>query len=66
MYRGTKQVAELLGVKVNRLTMAMWTDRILPMPRKGPGNSYVWTKADINRASRALLGKPFREVKNGS
>ncbi len=56
--KSTKQVAEILGIGVARHSQAVWAGRV-PQPEKGPGNSYCWTDEDIDKASRALLGKPY-------
>ena len=58
-FKSTRQVAALLGVSPNKLQRAVWEGRI-PEPEKGPGNNFFWTEADINRASKALLNKPYR------
>ncbi|MBW8015038.1 MAG: helix-turn-helix domain-containing protein [Planctomycetes bacterium] len=62
--KSTKQVAVLIGVKPNKLQRAVWEGRISE-PKKGPGNSFYWTEADINRASKALLNKPYRPEATG-
>ena len=60
-YRGTRQVAEVLGVSPSRLSRAVWDQRF-PAPAKGPGGAYLWMEADIRRASWALLGRDLDEV----
>ena len=56
--KSTKQVAQILGIGVSRLSQAVWREDI-PEPERGPGNSFCWTPEDINRASWALLHKPY-------
>lgn len=53
-YRSTRDVAELLGVSSSRLARAIWDRRFDP-PTKGPGGAFLWTEADIRRASWTLL-----------
>ena len=52
-YIGTKLVSEILGINPGSITKAIWLGRI-PAPEKGPGNSYIWSEADIQRAARAF------------
>jgi len=49
-YRSTRDVARLLGIGTSRLSRAVW-DRRLPAPEKGPGGAYLWSDADLTRAS---------------
>ena len=53
---GTRQVAELLGVKPGTLSRAVW-DRRIPEPQRGPNNSLLWLAADIARARRVFGGR---------
>lgn len=62
--KSTRQVAVLLGVNPNKLQRAVWEGRI-PEPEKGPGNSFYWTEADVNRASKELLNRPYRPEATG-
>lgn len=62
-FKGTRQVAEILGVRANRLQVAIWNRRI-PAPIKGPGNAFLWTNSDIENASQVLLHKPYLPVDN--
>jgi len=65
--RSTSEVARLLGIRPSRLTRAIWEGRMAP-PQRGPGHSFVWSEADINRACRILLGRPasdFLTAKEG-
>jgi len=58
-FRSTRDVGKLLGVPPSRLSRLVWDGRI-PEPERGPGDSFCWTIEDINRASKALLGKPYK------
>jgi hypothetical protein len=58
--RSTRQVARLLGVKVGTLGAAVWTGRV-PEPARSPAGDFLWTPADISRASRVFLGRPYVE-----
>ena len=49
MVKSTRQVADELGIKVARLSAAVWRKDIEP-PEIGPGNAYQWKEADIDRA----------------
>jgi hypothetical protein len=55
-YRSTKEVARMLHVEVGTLTKALWLERIAP-PERGPGNAYLWTDYDIERAARYFCVK---------
>ena len=61
-YLSTRQVARLLSVSVSLLTKAVWDGRVDP-PLKSPSGNFLWTHADIDRASWALLHKPLEQVK---
>lgn len=54
----TRQVARLLGVSVALLTKAVWSGRVDP-PEKSPSGNYLWQRRDIERASWAILRRPF-------
>lgn len=58
---GTKQVAEILGIKPGTLTRAIWEGRVSP-PEKGPGGAYLWRRKDIEQASWVLLGRSLEDV----
>lgn len=63
-FYGTKDVAKLLEILPTTLSRAVWEGRI-PAPEKGPGNSYIWAEADIQRAAREFgmkLQKRFNSV----
>jgi len=62
--RGTRQVAQLLGVNPNRLSRAVWEGK-LDEPVRGPGGCFCWTRADIRRASWVLLGRDLDDVTRG-
>lgn len=61
-YFSTREVARLLDVSVSLLTKAVWSGKIDP-PLKSPSGNFLWTPADINRASWVLRHKSF-EPKN--
>jgi hypothetical protein len=61
-YLSTRQVARLLGVSVSLLTKAVWSGRVDP-PQKSPSGNFLWTPADIARASWVLFHKPFENLK---
>lgn len=54
----TGEAARQLGVRPNYLQRAIFDGR-LRAPAKGPGDAYQWTRRDIERASWALLHRPF-------
>ncbi len=60
-YYSTKEVAKLLGINTSRLARAVWDDRFLP-PQKGPGGNFLWTDADIERASWSLRKRGIDDV----
>jgi hypothetical protein len=57
----TREVEEMLGVRVWALISLIRTRRIDPAPRKNVSGSFVWSKADIERAREAL--KTYRPRK---
>jgi len=59
VFWSTRQIARLLGVSVALLTKAVWSERVEP-PAKSPSGNFLWTQKDVQRASWALLRKPFR------
>jgi len=58
-YLSTRQVARLLGVSVSLLTKAVWSGRVDP-PQKSPSGNFLWTPADIDRASWVLHHRAFQ------
>lgn len=52
-YKGTKDASQALGVKPATLLTAVWNGRI-QAPIKGPGNSFLWTDADVQRAAHVF------------
>jgi hypothetical protein len=52
-FYSTRDVATMLGLSPDSLNKALWNNKFDP-PAKGPGRSYLWTEADIQRASWAL------------
>ena len=60
----TRQVARLLGITPARLTKAVWDGRVDP-PEKSPSGNFLWTVADIERASWRLLRKAFEPQNKG-
>jgi len=62
---GTKDAARMLGISISRLQQAIWKERF-PPPAKGPGGAYLWTHADIERASWVLRRKPLEQKGTGN
>jgi hypothetical protein len=62
---GTKEAAGVLGISISRLQQAIWKERFQP-PEKGPGGVYLWTQMDLERASWALLHRPFENQKGAT
>lgn len=60
-FRGTREVARMLGLNPSRLARAIWDGR-LDAPLKAPGGAYLWTKRDIERASWLLLRRGLDDV----
>ena len=65
-FKGTKEVAKLLGMTISALNQAIYHGRLTPAPNKGPGGAFLWTSEDIQRASWQLLGRPYSEPHAGS
>ncbi len=57
----TRDVAQLLGVTVSKLTRAIWDRRVDP-PIKSPSGAYLWTIEDLERVSWQLLGHAYRRT----
>lgn len=62
-FHSTKEVAERLGVRVARLSRAIYEDRV-DAPARGPGGRFLWTEADVERASWQLLGRAPEAVRH--
>ncbi len=60
-YAGTRQVARMLDVGLSRLARAVWDGR-LDAPAKAPDGAFLWTTADIERASWLLRGRDAGDV----
>ena len=60
-YRSTRQVAKLLGVRLGILTRAAWSGQVQP-PEKSPSGAFLWTAADIERASWVLRRRSADDV----
>jgi hypothetical protein len=57
-YWNTRLGAIAIGVTPNALQRAVWDGRVVPPP-KGPSGNYLWRREDLDRASWALLHRPF-------
>ncbi|MHC4123032.1 MAG: helix-turn-helix domain-containing protein [Planctomycetota bacterium] len=55
---GTKEVSKILGVKVCTLSAAIWQERFA-VPNK-VGGRYLFSVEDVNKASKCLLGRPYK------
>lgn len=67
-FLSTRQVAARLGIRPSVLGAAVWNGRLIP-PVKSPDGSFLWTEDDIERASWAILHRPYTEsnrVKRGT
>ena len=61
MFRSTKEVALMLGVKVGTLAASVWAGRI-PEPDRSPAGHFLWTEHDISRACRVMRGRLLADV----
>ena len=61
IYRSTKQVAKLFGLRTNYIQTLIWSERF-DAPEKGPGNAYLWTPHDIERASWAIRHRDASDI----
>ena len=52
-FYSTRQVAELLHIKPDTLSKAIWQGRI-EQPTKSPSGNYLWTIKDIEHAAWVL------------
>lgn len=57
-FLSTRQAAELLGVPTARLSKALYQGRV-DEPQRGPNNAFLWTMADVEKASWQLLARPL-------
>jgi hypothetical protein len=57
----TRQVARLLEIPPDRLSKAIWGNRI-EAPGKGPGGAYVWGRDDILRAGWVILHRDVSAI----
>jgi len=57
----TREAAALLGVSPSLLSRAVW-DGKFTAPDKGPGGAFLWTLADLERASWALRHRNIDDV----
>ena len=61
MFRSTREVAKMLGIGPSRLSKAVWDGRLDP-PGRGPSGAFLWTEADIQRASWTLRRRSADDV----
>ena len=61
MFKGTKDVAAILGIRPGRISRAIWEGRLDP-PQRGPSGGFLWTDHDIRRASWVLLHRDVEDV----
>jgi len=52
-FYNTQTAGRILGIDPNKLHRAVW-DNKLKAPAKSPSNTYMWTRADIERAAFVL------------
>ena len=64
-YYSTRQVAELLKLKPDRLQKALWLGKF-NAPAKSPSGGYLWTVEDIQRASWVLLHRAYESNEGGA
>jgi len=64
-FYGTRQVAAMLGIKPQTITTAIWNNRVDP-PQKSPSGQFLWTYADIERASWALLHRAYEPKRSNN
>ena len=57
-FRSTRQLARLLGIKVGRLSAAVWDGRIYE-PLRSPEGHFLWSIDDIRHASWVILHQDF-------
>lgn len=51
----TKQVAEMLGIKLSRFRSHIYYRNVQPPYRDKRRRSYVWRREDVNRAQTMLI-----------
>jgi len=49
----TRQVGQILNLKPDLISKAIWQDKFQP-PAKSPAGNFLWTKQDIERVAWAL------------
>jgi len=60
-FYSTRQVAELLKIKPDTLSKAIWQGRVRA-PQKSPGGQFLWTSEDITRAGWVLLRRDVSDL----
>ena len=64
-YYSTREVAQLLEIKPDRLQKAIWNGNV-DAPTKSPSGGYLWTIDDIGQASWILLHKAYEQTEGGA
>ncbi len=64
-YYSTRQVAAMLGMRPDTLAKAIWQGRVTP-PQKSPSGNFLWTDADINKASWVLCRRAYEPRPQGA
>ena len=59
--KGTREIAEVLGMRAGALNRAIWEGRC-PAPLKGPGGAYLWMPEDGQRAAWALRHRSWETL----
>lgn len=60
-FASTRELANLLGVRPSSLSKAVYEGR-LTAPQRGPGNAYLWTRRDAERAAWVLCRQPLEDI----
>ncbi len=57
-YLSTKETAQAIGITIGRLQMCVWKE-VFKLPARASSGAFMWYFKDIDRASRALMGRPY-------
>jgi len=62
-FLSTREASVELGVGVDRLSRAVWSGRV-EAPLRGPGNVFLWTEADLERAAWVLCRRALEDIRS--
>ena len=58
----TREAASMLRISAIKLSRLLWQRAIIPEPLRGPDGSFLWTRADAERASWVIHRRPLEQI----